>query len=63
MTDRVAVAQTVEEARDEVIAWAETGVPFGTTWEAAFKVLIKAVAWLCVKQVERDRKEKTRYGR
>ena len=54
---------TAEEARDELIDWAERGIPGGTRWEVVSLIVVKAVAWLCVKQMERDRKEKVRYGR
>ena len=54
---------TVEEARDMLIGWAEKGVPLGTTFETLFAVIIKSVAWLCIKQVERDKKRERRYGR
>jgi len=57
------LAATIEEARDAVIEWGEKGVPQGTQWDTISLILVKAVAWLCIKQMERDRRETLRYGR
>jgi hypothetical protein len=62
-TARLLAYCTVEEARDMLIGWAEKGVPLGTTFETLFAVIIKSVAWLCIQQVQRDERKKTRYGR